>query len=38
MSISRTEGVVAVLGSTTRLGGFKKSAGVGTVVARVEGK
>src|ERR1700737_3265018 len=38
MSISRAEGVAAVSGSRTKLGGLKKSAGVGTVVARVEGK
>jgi hypothetical protein len=38
MSISRVEGVVAVSGSFTKLGGLKKSAAVGTTVAKVEGK
>src|SRR6267154_2096624 len=38
MSISCAEGVAAVSGSRTKFGGLKKSAGVGTVVARVEGR
>src|ERR1700732_4378425 len=38
MSISRVEGLAAVSGSHTKLGGLKRSAGVGTVVAGGEGK